>query len=177
MENRLHKKNIIRFLAEAVSFVLEYNNLNLELSLRVSEIIPTTLPLFTRSIGAALTHHCTQDFYSRYQPEWLHLSETEAEIPIRDYFRAYVDTIANEEYYALLYSVALISQLCVHAIRRENSEIVRPILAEAANILHFRCYSRAHFRNLIRVAIECSLFHRTMHQASVDDGFCSASEE
>ncbi|GFW18559.1 hypothetical protein TNCV_1222201 [Trichonephila clavipes] len=88
-----------------------------------------------------------------------------------------MDTIANEEHYASFFFIALICQLCVHAIRLENPEIVRPILTEAAGILHFSCYSRAHFRNLVRIAVEYSSFHRTLHQASVDDGFCSASDE
>ncbi|GFY67557.1 uncharacterized protein TNIN_267441 [Trichonephila inaurata madagascariensis] len=177
MASRLHANNIIRFLTEAVSFVLEYNNMNWEPTLIVPEIISSTVPLFTRSIGEALTHYCMQDFYSLYQPDWLHFSEPEAEIPIGYYLREYVDTIENEEPYGSLFYIALICQLCVHAIRLENPEIIRPILTEAATILHFRCYSRAHFRNLVRNAVEYSSFHRTVHQASEDDGFCSVSDE
>ncbi|GFY46501.1 uncharacterized protein TNIN_352601 [Trichonephila inaurata madagascariensis] len=159
---------ITRFLQEALSTVLAYNNLNWEPPVSIYEISPAT-PLLSRNIETALTHHCMVEHFSQYEPEWIHLPGTEAEIYIHPYLREYMNTEEPEDQYTYFYFISFICQLCVHAIRLERSEIVRFIIAVAVSILRSRCDVR-HFLSFNQVAIEYNSYHKAKHGDSEDDG-------
>ncbi|GFW71049.1 uncharacterized protein TNCV_191401 [Trichonephila clavipes] len=166
---------VTRFLEEAVSSVLAYNNLNWEPPIIISEI-PHASPILSRNIETALTHYCMKEYFSEYEPEWIHLSGTEAEMHIRHYLTVYMNTVQQEDEYAYFYFISFICQLCVYVIRLERSEIVRFIIAETVSILHSRCNVR-HFLNLNQVAFEYNSHHRAKHGESEDDGFDSDAED
>ncbi|GFW18524.1 uncharacterized protein TNCV_1221851 [Trichonephila clavipes] len=177
MDNRLHINNIIVFLGEAISFVVMCNNLSWDPPVSISELIPTTVRLFQRSIGIASTHHCMEELIYRYQPEWFDLSGLEAVTYIQNYLRALMDAIPIESYHTYFYFVAFICHFCVQAIRLERSEIVRYIFDEAVIILYSRCNSYLDFVSLNEAALDYISQHRAKHEESEDDGFSTAPED
>ncbi|GFQ92244.1 hypothetical protein TNCT_603001 [Trichonephila clavata] len=141
--------NVIRFLEEAVSFYLEYHNLNWEPPTNNLEHIRYYAPFFTRSIGTAITHYCMEFAALEYEPDvyfdlvdLLQLSDSEARIYIYSYVRRYMD-----------------------------------FLPEAAAILHFRCNHSTHYYGIAQEAVGYNLYHRQMHDESDDEGFFTSFEE
>ncbi|GFW18525.1 uncharacterized protein TNCV_1221861 [Trichonephila clavipes] len=96
-----------------------YKNLSWKppVSTSINEL--TAVPLFRLSIGTAITHHCMEEMFSRYEPEWSLLSGLEAATYIQNYLRALMDAIPNESYTYLCF-LSFICHLCVQAIRTER---------------------------------------------------------
>ncbi|GFW18546.1 DUF1758 domain-containing protein [Trichonephila clavipes] len=160
MDIPLNKNSIILFLEEAVSFVAMYYNLSWEPPVCLWELIPPPVHLFRQSIGRAITHHCMEELFSRYEPEWSLLSGIEAATYIQNYLRALMEATPNENYYTCFCFVSFICHLCVHAIRTERYEIVTCIVMEAAVILYSRCNNYMDFFQLIQASIFYSSQHR-----------------
>ncbi|GFY51345.1 uncharacterized protein TNIN_106491 [Trichonephila inaurata madagascariensis] len=158
MSNRgfLHINSLIMFLTEAVSFVVQYNNLRWEPP--VAEHNPTPV-LFHRSIGEASTHHCMVELFSRYEPEWTLLSSLEAAAYIQNYLKALMDAIPNRSYHTYLCFISFISHLCAQTIRHERTEIVPYIIVEAADILISRCGSYRDIAKLFQAAFDYNHQH------------------
>ncbi|GFQ81933.1 uncharacterized protein TNCT_95711 [Trichonephila clavata] len=166
MNNRLHINSIIVFLEEASSFVAMYKNMSWEPPISISELNPAPVPLFARSIGIALTHHCMEEQVLLYEPEWSLLSGLEAATYTKNYLRALMNPIPNGSYHTYLYFVAFICHFCVQVIRLKRSEIVRHILVEAVVILYSRCNCYMDFANLIEAAQDYNSQHRAKHEES-----------
>ncbi|GFT02410.1 hypothetical protein NPIL_83371 [Nephila pilipes] len=180
----LNKRNIIRFLAEAISCVLKYNNMNWVPPVSIPELLPNTSPLFTQSIEKAITHYCMEKETLEYEPngeinleELLQLSGTEAETHIRSCIRGYMEVVPREDYYEHLYFICFVCQLCVHAIRNENKFISSYIFAEAVDAFYARCHYHIHFINIIEAAVQYNSYHKRIHDDSDDDGFSTSSED
>ncbi|GFY51343.1 uncharacterized protein TNIN_106471 [Trichonephila inaurata madagascariensis] len=137
-----------------------YNNLHWEPPVCFNELVPPPVLLFRQCIGKAITHHCMEELFSRYEPEWSLLSEIEAATYIQNYLRSLMETIPNGSYHTYLLFISFIGHLCVQAIRTERCEIVQYILMEASFILFSRCSSFNHMANLNRAAINYNAQHR-----------------
>lgn len=184
MDVYLQMSSITRFLVEAVSFVLEYNNLSWEPPVSIHALAPLTTPLFTRNIGRALTHYCMNAEALEYGPDGrfyfnvlLELTITEAETHVLDYIFRYTNEILHDDYYSYLYLMSFICQLCFHSIRYERLAIIFPVLRETACILHSRCHYLIDYTNINQAAIEYCFYHTTMHDESDDEGFYTALED
>ncbi|GFR08255.1 uncharacterized protein TNCT_701461 [Trichonephila clavata] len=159
--NLLNINSIIMFLKHAVSFVVWCDNLDWEppVSTIIDEFNPTPVPLFKRSIGIAITHHCMEELFSHFEPEWSLLPEIEAATYIQNYLRALMEAVPDETYNTYLCFVSFICHFCVQAIRIQRTEIIPYILTEAAFILYPRCNSFDHIFNLRQAAVEYSNQH------------------
>ncbi|GFY60367.1 hypothetical protein TNIN_477401 [Trichonephila inaurata madagascariensis] len=184
MEGYLPIGNIILFLEEAVSFFLQYNNLNCESPLNNLVFIYYNAPLFTRSIGTAITHHCMEFEALEYEPETsfdlmdlLQLYGREAEVCIQLYVKRYIDSLPRNGYYEYLYYIYFICQLCAHAIMFERSDMVLIVILKAADALYFWCNHYMHYYRIARAAVEYNSYHRAMHEESEDEGCFSSFED
>ncbi|GFY73579.1 hypothetical protein TNIN_474131 [Trichonephila inaurata madagascariensis] len=184
MGGYVHIGNVIRFLEEAVAFYLEYNNLNWEPPSNSFGLICCYVPLFSRSIGTAITHHCMESLALEYEPDAyfdlndsLQSSGSEAGMYIHNFVRRYMDFLPGESYYEYLCFICYICLLCVLAIIFERRDKVYLVILEAASVLYFSCNHHSHYINIAQAAIDYNLFHRAVHDESEDDGFFSASED
>ncbi|GFY72342.1 hypothetical protein TNIN_176931 [Trichonephila inaurata madagascariensis] len=103
MGDYIHIGNVILFLEEALTFYLEYNNLNWEPPSNNLVLIHYYVPLFTRDIGTAITHYCIQFEALEYEQDvffdlnnLLQLSGEEAKICIQYYVRRYMDNLTGQ---------------------------------------------------------------------------------
>ncbi|GFR12371.1 hypothetical protein TNCT_521621 [Trichonephila clavata] len=160
MGNRLHIDNIILFLEESILFVVISRNLSWEPPVSIVELIPTTVPFFSRRFGRAITDHCMEAMFSFYEPEWINLPVTQALTYIPRYLRAIMDEVPEGSYLTYFYFVSFVCHLCAKAIGLDRSEIIPQALMEAVNILYLRCNTRNHFENLIQAAFDYSSQHR-----------------
>ncbi|GFW20962.1 hypothetical protein TNCV_1714691 [Trichonephila clavipes] len=184
MEGYLPIGNIIIFLEEAVTFFLQYNNLNCESPLNNLVLIRYNAPLFTQSIGMAITHYCMEFEISEYEPETpfdlmdlLQLYGREAEVCIQLYVKRYIDSIPHEDYYEYLYYVSFICQICARAIMFGRSDMVFIVILKAAEALHLWCNHSMHYYGIDQAAVEYNSYHRAMHEESEDEGCFSSFED
>ncbi|GFX11479.1 hypothetical protein TNCV_1821621 [Trichonephila clavipes] len=184
MGGYVHIGNVIRFLEEAVSFYLEYNNLNWEPPSNNLELIRYYTSFFTPSIGTAITHHCMESEALEYEPDayfdlndLLQSSGGAARMYINCYVRRYMDFLPGQSYYEYLYFICYICILCDLAIMFERRDKLYLVILEAAAVLHFSCNHHTHYNNIAQAAIEYNTFHRAVHDESEDDGFFTAFED
>ncbi|GFW63539.1 uncharacterized protein TNCV_402051 [Trichonephila clavipes] len=156
MDDHLDVDSIIAFLEEAISFVVMHKNLSWEPPVNIFQLIPITVPLFTQSIGEAITDHCMEDLFSRLEPERFLLPRDVNATCIQNYLRIWMDSIPHDSYRTYFYFVSFVCHFCAKAIRLKRSVIIAHILMEAVLLLYSRCNSLTHFINLIQAALDNS---------------------
>ncbi|GFU18456.1 hypothetical protein NPIL_525231 [Nephila pilipes] len=185
MGGYLHENNIIRFMEEAISFMLEYKQVHWVPPVSISELTPMTVPLFTPSIGSAITHFCMEDSSLEYElesdydfEELLRLPATEAGTHIRSFIGEYMNRIPSEDYIEVLHFISFIGQLFVFmfALELDSPAFVCIIIEEAVYALHSRYPYHIQYRHIVQASLDYNAYHRMIHEESEDEGFFTAAE-
>ncbi|GFT92071.1 hypothetical protein NPIL_606181 [Nephila pilipes] len=168
------------FFEEAITYVLEYNNLRWNPPVPIPTLMERCDRYFFPSMGQALVHHCMVDEALRHvrligfdMGRWIEMSPDAARNSLRQNLRRYVRQIIEDDFFKHLYVIAFICYLSCYVVKRDKSEFTYFIVSEAADFFYMDNYTSARYTYLFERSYQYNITHRVLHEQSEDEGFYS----